>query len=362
MPQFEMPPRADDAARPDTASTAPSAPDDPLLPGAEGADPLRRGELPDTPAPDGRRRRARGEPRRFGWRQLAIAAVVGVLAGGTIPALAQVADGASARAHAEALRSVADEYLTAIADGRARVATELSPVTGRVAPDAVLRAADPITDATVQFVQTDGAAGTADVRYRVGGTEVFRTLDAVVVDGQWRLTTSLSEVADVRLGAPIGEVQVAGVPLGGEPLRLYPGAYRVDAISGPYLLSGGDEFVVDGDARTPTVPYVTVGVVPRIRDFATELALDSVADCQMRARCPIDHGLRLLPVGEPYPVDVDQETGAIDLAVPIMALDGDDTRWFDVRLRVLVDDEGVPTEWRCGLPGEADGPLYRCSL
>lgn len=343
MPQFEMPPQAEDAARP----AAPPEDADPLPPVA------------DDP-PDAARARL-----RFGWRQLLVAGLVGALVGGAVPAVLQSLDDSAASVRVERLRSVALEYLTAIASGRAGVATALAPVHSgaRVAPDAVLQSADPITDVAVQLVQVDGETGSADVRYRLAGSEVFRTLEAREVEGEWRLETTLAEVADVTFTDPIARVQVAGVPLDDAvPLLLYPGAYRVDAFSGPFFLSGGDEFVVDGDPSTPTAPYVTAGVVPRIRDYATELALDAVADCQMRSRCPVGHGLRLLPVGEPYPVDVDPQAGAVDLSVPIMARDGEDTQWFEVRLRATLDADGAPVEWRCGEPGESGGPLRSCSL
>lgn len=345
-----MPPQAESAPRPEAAAGTASAADDGL---AERPD-----EPPRSPGP------ARRQLRRFGWRQLLAAGLVGALAGGAIPAGLQALDDSAASARVDSLRSLALEYLTAIATGRAGLATAMAPADGpgRAAPDAVLQSAEPITDYSVLLVQVAGEAGAADVRYRVGGVEVFRSLDAELVEGEWRLRTTLAEVADVRFSDPIGRVQVAGVPLDSStPLLLYPGSYTIDAYSGPFFLSGGDRFVVDGDLRTPTVPYVTAGVAPRIRDFATELALDTVADCQMRARCPVGFGLRLLPVGEPFPVDFDAEAGTIDLSVPIMALDDADTQWFDVRLRAVLDEDGVPAEWRCGEPGETEA-LYPCSL
>lgn len=348
-----MPQQAEGSVRPDAVGTSPiDTATDPL--GADSADPL------STSAP-----RSGIARRRFGWRQLLIAALVGVMAGGAIPAALQSLDDSVASAQVEDLRSVALEYLTAIASGRAGVATSMVPVRsgGRVAPDAVLQSADPITDYTVQLVQVDGTNGSADVRYRVGGIEVFRALEARLEGSEWRLQTTLAEVADVSFGDPIARVQVADVPLDAStPVLLYPGSYRIDAFSGPFFLSGGDEFVVDGDLRTPTVPYVTAGVVPRIRDYATELALDTVAECQQHAGCPVGSGLRLLPVGEPYPVDADADTGAIDLSVPIMALDGQDTQWFDVRLRAILDEDGAPVEWLCAAPGTAADALHACTL
>lgn len=345
-----MPPRAERGSRRAASVDAVEQPGSAL---AERPD-----DPPLSPGPAGRWQR------HVGWRQLLIAGLIGACVGGIVPAVTQTLDSSAASGRVETLRTVADQYLTAIATGRAGVATALVPVegSGRVAPDAVLQSAEPITDYSVQLVQVDGDSGSADVRYRVGGTEVFRSLAAQLIDDDWHLRTTLAEVADVRFSDPIVRVQVADVPLDDStPLLLYPGSYTVDAYSGPFFLSGGDRFVVDGDLSTPTVPYVTAGVVPRIRDYATELALDTIADCQMRARCPVPFGLRLLPVGDPYPVDVDTAAGTIDLSVPIMALDGADTQWFDVRLRAILDDSGVPAEWRCGEPGESEA-LYRCSL
>lgn len=315
--------------------------------GADNADPVHTGAA----------------RRRFGWRQLLIADLVGTLVGGVFPAAMQSLDRSAATAQVEGLRGVALEYLSAIAGGRAGVATEMVPVegSGRAAPDAVLQSADRIVDYVVQLVQVDGSSGSADVRYRVAGTAVFRALEAELVEGEWLLRTTLAEVADVTFTDPIGRVEVAGVPLdGATPVLLYPGSYTIDAISGPFFLSGGDVFVVDGDLTTPTVPYVTAGVVPRIRDYATELALATIADCQVSPGCPVPEGLRLMPVGEPYPVDA--EPGAIDLSVPIMARDGADTEWFDIRLRAVLDADGVPTEWLCGQPGDSGGELASCSL
>ncbi len=330
---------------------------------AGGPDPFRIPGRPATAHP----------ALRFGWRQLLVAGIVGTLLGIAVPTAMRALDDTTASAQAESLRGVALDYLTAIATGRSGVATALAPVTssGRVAPDAVLASAEPITDFSVQLVQVDGASGAAHVRFRVGGADVLRALDAALIDGEWQLQDSLAEVADVRFREPIGRVEVAGVPLDGRsPVLLYPGSYTIDAYSGAFFLSGGDRFVVDGDVRTPTVPYVTAGVVPRIRDYATELALDVVADCQMRARCPVDFGLSLLPVGDPYPVEVDAAAGVVELVVSIMAVGGDgrgtdgsdpETEWFDVRLRALLDDRGVPTEWRCGEPGEPEA-LRGCTL
>ncbi|WP_413318437.1 hypothetical protein AA0Z99_00480 [Agrococcus sp. 1P02AA] len=388
MPQFETPPGAAAAARPAARAERPAP-----MAAAEDAEPVQSRSARRAPAAvdeeaprplgsSGSRwsprslrppvqptlRRPSAHPaRHFGWRQLLVAGIVGTLLGIALPTAMRALDDAGATAQSERLRGVALDYLTAIATGRAGVATALAPVTsrGRIAPDAVLASAEPITDFSVQLVEVAGASGSVDVRFRVGGTDVLRSLEAALVEGEWRLRDSLAEVVDVRFREPIGRVEVAGVPLDGRsPVLLYPGSYTIDAHSGAFLLSGGDRFVVDGDARTPTVPYVTAGVVPRVRDYATELALDVVADCQQRSRCPVALGLRLLPVGEPYPVAADAAAGVVELMVSITAVGADpgvQAEWFDVRLRAILDERGVPIEWRCGEPGEPEA-LRSCTL
>src|SRR5690606_31833682 len=104
MPQFEMPPRAEGSARPGATV---SSSIDPVADGLGGdsADPLDPGPLSSDPL---HREPAR---RRFGWRQLLIAGLVGVLAGGAIPVALQSLDDSAASAQVEDLRSVALEYL-----------------------------------------------------------------------------------------------------------------------------------------------------------------------------------------------------------------------------------------------------------
>jgi len=300
----------------------------------------------------------------FGWRQLAIAAAVGAVLGAAVPAAFEASERSAAAASVDGLRAVALDYLTAISEGRAELASEVVPLESRgaVAPDAVLQAADRIEAFEVRLVSVDGDVGTAEVRYRVGGSDVFRTLQAERAGGTWRLMTSLAEVADLAYYDPITRVQIAGVPLGGdEPVLLYPGTYTIDIVSGPIFLTGGDVFVVDGDPRTPTVPYVTAGIVPQISDYATQLALVTIAACQVEPGCPVPAEARLEPAGEVYPMGMGTTMGSIDLSVPVTATVDGAPEWFEVRVRVVFDDDGAATEWLCGEPGEYGAELQPCA-
>lgn len=344
MPQFEMPPEA--AARPAAAIDESSVAAHPLA--AE---------------PDASVRRSRRPRAAFGWRQLLIACLVGAVLGAAVPAAFDANERSVAAARVEGLRAVAIDYLTAIADGRAELASQVVPLEGRgaVAPDAVLQAADRIESYEVRLVHVDGDAGSAEVRYRIGGSDVDRTLQAERDGGGWRLMTSLAEPADLAYYDPVSRVQIAGVPLGGgAPVLLYPGTYTIDVVSGPIFLTGGDVFVVDGDPRTPTVPYVTAGIVPQVSDYATELALVATATCQTEPGCPVPAGARIEPAGEVYPMGSGATMESIDLSVPVTATVDGTAQWFEVRVRVVLDDTGAPSRWLCGAPGEYGTDLVPC--
>lgn len=300
----------------------------------------------------------------FGWRQVVIACVLGAVLGAAVPATLDAVERAAAAARVDTLRAAALDYLTAIADGRAELASEAVPLGGRgaAAPDAVLQAAGRIEAYEVRLVHVDGAVGTAEVRYRVGGSDVYRTLQAEHDATGWRLQTSLAEVVDLAYYEPITRVQIAGVPLGGgAPVLLYPGTYTVDIVSGPIFLSGGDVFVVDGDPHTPTVPYVTAGVVPQISDYATELAMASVAACQTEPGCAVPADARVEPTGAVVRMGMGATMESIDLSVPVAAAVEGGPEWFEVRVRVVLDERGAPVEWLCGKPGELGTDLVPCA-
>jgi hypothetical protein len=345
MPEFEMPPEAD--ARPASAIDQASV--------AAPAHPTERHRSVARPL----RQRA-----SFGWRQLLIAGLVGAVLGAAVPAAFEASERSATAASVDGLRSTALGYLTAIAEGRAERASEVVPLEGRgsVAPDAVLQAAERIEAFEVRLVHVDGDAGSAEVRYRVGGSDVYRTLQAEREGSGWRLMTSLAEVADIAYYDPVSRVEIAGVPIGGgAPVLLYPGTYTIDVVSGPIFLTGGDVFVVDGDPQTPTVPYITAGIVPQISDYATELALGAITACQAQPGCPVPADARLEPAGEVYPMGSGSTMESIDLSVPVTAsVDRTAPEWFEVRVRVVLDETGAPTQWLCGAPGDYGTDLVPC--
>src|SRR5688572_10275426 len=112
MPEFEMPPVA--APRPAAALDEPRA-----------APPGRPAEL-DASVPRAKRPKA-----SFGWRQVLIAGLVGAVLGAAVPAAFEASDRSVAAARVDGLRTAALDYLTAIAEGRAELASTVVSLEGR---------------------------------------------------------------------------------------------------------------------------------------------------------------------------------------------------------------------------------------
>jgi hypothetical protein len=364
MPDFERPDEVpappvgepDRGARPrvDPASVAVAAPGS-VAPAIVGASELTA--EPGDPAP-----RPAARPRVV-WRHVLAAALVGALVGAGVPATVQALDRAAAAADLDGLRSLAEDYLTAIAERRADDATALAPLTLRgrpavTAPAALLASARPIEQREVGVVHVDGDIGSVAVRYRVGGGEVERTLEAERVDGAWRLLTSLAEGVSVQ---PYDEVtaSIASIELGGQSLRLYPGSYALDRVEGPVLATGGERFVVDGDPRTTTEIWVQHELVPELAALASDHAIAAATACQLARSCSIPEGA-LLGAQQGVHVQWVTTSGPIVVGVPIIASSGATTEWFEMQLRLTVDADGSPVLWECGMPGSVDAVFAAC--
>lgn len=304
--------------------------------------------------------RARGRPARrlrsaFGWRHLAAAVLLGGLLGGATAAAMEAADRSAADARAASLQALASEYLDAIADGDADRATQLAPLeVGReVAPASVLVAAWRIAPLSVSQPHVDGREGSVDVRYRVGGTEVERTLRATSTAAGWRLTTSLAEVPRTSSADRTVQLQLAGIPLPGRSaLHLYPAVYRLDVVEGPLFVSGGGAFTVDGDPGTVTVVDAASGLMPSFEQRLAQLAAAAVDACRQRPECAIRTAAPFSSAGAAEILEVFDDGRAIDVKVPLVARDDAGWEWRDVIVRVRLDSRGLPVEWLCSMPGD----------
>ncbi len=294
-------------------------------------------------------------PPRAPWRQLVIACLLGVLIGAAPPAALQAADRTAAEARVDGLRSTALAYLSAIAAGDAQRATAMVPVSGHAAPDAVLRSADPITDAGVRLVMVDEAAGAVEVAYRIGSVQEQRTLSAAWTEGEWRLTTSLSEPVTISSDDASVDVRVGGVELPRfPPSMLYPGRYAVDETSTSLLRSGGEPFEVDGDPESRTELVSSVEPSAALRESVLAIADAQVEACQLLPDCPIGgHTAVAIPQEDPYLLSIDPSSGSLDVLVPL-GLDATmNGRRQLLHVRAVVDGTGEVASWECG---EIDDP------
>jgi hypothetical protein len=225
-----------------------------------------------------------------------------------------------------------------------------------MSPAAVLAAAQPIEAMEARLVQVQGDAGTVDIRYRVGGSIVYGTLDAERVDGEWRLLTSLAERVLVEAQAPGAELTIAGVSIADRAVQLYPGRYPVETTRGPVIETSAAPFVVDGDQGTPTYVFATPQLVPELRSLAGDYGVAAAAACQSTASCRLPQDALLGSTDQVYLQWSDLQRGTLDIGVPVIATVWGSQEWFEVQVRLHVDAEGHPIAWECGVPGQNPQP------
>ena len=342
MPEFEMPAAVEAPPRPERPAPASS-----LRP-AHTAEPDASGTLE--------------APRRSGpgWRHVLVAGLVGAIIGAAIPGGVQMIERAAADAQVESLRTVALEYLTAIADGRADEATAMVPLprNAEQAPDAVLQSADRIEDVEVRLVHIDGDIGSVEVRYTAQHDDIARTLEAERVGGEWRLTTTLAEPLFVATYDSGTEVRIAGVALStGRGVHLYPGGYSLDEDDGPLLSTRSEPFVIDGDPATRPEAYAESVLLPEAERRAGEHARAVVRECQAQPGCIVPLEAELADQGTYVYGSSD---GAIDVSVQLMAGDDLNGRWFEVRVRIVTDEAGAPEQWLCAEMDDYSIPTEPC--
>lgn len=345
MPEFAMPDPAPDPPVDDQGAQRPAAHAAPSEPTA-AADPPRL-------------ERPRGSP-----RHLLVAALLGLLVGMLVPGGIAAAEQVAAQARADGLRAAASTYLAAIAGGRSDEATALVPLSARsapadarTAPPAVLGSAQRIREADVPFVHVEGTTGLAVVHYRLAARAVTRTLEAELVDGEWRLDGSLAEPVVVQRveGAT---ASIAGIEMTGAVVHLYPAVYRFDAFTHELVEFGGNAFEVDGDPSTRTEAVAGARIVPAVHDRVVQVALAAASACQRQDGCVLAPDAAVRVPEEVTLIGPASETGSIDVAVPLEAVVSGTERWTQMRIRV--DEPGDAAAWLCTAPGAPGGALRPC--
>lgn len=297
---------------------------------------------------------------RPAWRQIVVVGLLGMLVGSALPAALQATERVAADAQLETLRSSATAYLSALADGDARLATAMVPVHGdRSALDA-LRTAERLHDFAVRSVTVVDDTARIDVHYEVGSVHEERVLEAERVDASWRLTTSLAERVTVHSEAGAPSTRVGGVELRGDAtVHLYPGRYRTDAGETPMLRHGGDAMHVDGDPATPAELHASTEPTDDFRRAALAVAERRIEACRQQPDCPFDADA-VLSLHGPSITAVDLPDGAIDVAVQIGAARGLTDQWHELHVRALADGAGGLASWECAPIGAPDAAMQPC--
>lgn len=305
-------------------------------------------------------------PRRAGrgGRQLLIAGVIGAIIGAAIPGGIQLAERAAADGDADSLRTVAMDYLTAIAEGRAADATAIVPLSSSatVASDAVLQSAERITEPEVRLVHIDGDAATVEVGFQVVRSDIAHDLDAERVDGEWRISTSLAEPLQLFEYGARFPLQIAGedVRATGDLTNtsLYPGRYEFDTGTNQVFSTSAPPITVDGDPRTPIDAYMQPELEPEIARYATDLGLRLALECQAAQSCAIPADVELRATDQAYMRNIVGDS--VDIGVPVMLGSNSGGEWYDVSLRLILDETGAPSEWLCAEPASAQSPTDPC--
>ncbi|PKT68130.1 hypothetical protein CW362_36595 [Streptomyces populi] len=205
--------------------------------------------------------------------------------------------------------AAAEDYVQAVADGRAEDALELldgSP-SGRLLTQAALaaqRKAAPMTDVSVDEVDASDTTATVTVSYSVGGNEHETSL-LLVADEEdkhlglwrrWKVSDGLARV-DVTASSLLREAKVNGVtvPLedGSAELTVFPGTVTVEGVDSGYVAaSGGGSVVVDpGDSGS--ADGLDAALTAEGEHAAQQAVVTELAQCAERSTtlepedCPI---------------------------------------------------------------------------
>ncbi|MET8132251.1 hypothetical protein ABZV24_09845 [Streptomyces sp. NPDC005251] len=196
-------------------------------------------------------------------------------------------------------KAAAEDYMQAVADGRAEDALELldgSP-SGRLLTQAALdgqRKAAPLTDVSVDEVDESGTTATATVTYSVGGEKRETSLRLVTDEEdehlglwrRWKVSGGLARV-DVTASPLLSEAKVSGVsvPLkdGTAELAVYPGMVTVEGVNSGYVAaSGGGSVMVDpGGSESPD--DLDAALTDEGEQAAREAVVTELAQCAERS-------------------------------------------------------------------------------
>lgn len=272
---------------------------------------------------------------------------------------------------AEKANQTAQDYMTALSEGRAADAlalidsnyiTDNTLLTDEVLADSLSRA--PMTDVVVgEAVEEAGTSSyNVPVTYNLGDTPVSDQLHVMTWDDEPKLSSvlgSLSLTEDL-------EVTVNGVPASGSSLDVFPGSYEIDAVAeyltyagGPLLFTKSGEYLgsyeLELNVTDEGITMFREKVIAEAEACLASKALD--AGCGLSLPATLDDGTQLHDGGVTRTQDAEARTQLQNItpkpgySVPtVIQVSGYDMGTVTVKAECTKDgSSGVCDIWGFGL-------------
>lgn len=202
----------------------------------------------------------------------AISALRGIAGGGGSP----FAGGGSAEETAEG-------YLTAIADGDAEAALSFIYASESSSPlltDDVLAASQelaPLTDIVIGEPDITGGYGLVPVTYSIGDTPVTTEISVSQDSDGWTVTGGTGQLSVYQLDGL--EPTINGVPVSGEYVDAFPGAYEYGVTVDGFALEGENVVIVTAPSEYTDTSGMNAVLTPEAADAFRQAVSASVDAC-----------------------------------------------------------------------------------
>ncbi|HEY9366164.1 MAG TPA: hypothetical protein VIP55_05990, partial [Agromyces sp.] len=237
---------------------------------------------------------------------LGTGAILGIVGGGlfvlialivavvfAIGAVRGVAGGGSPFAGGGSAEETVQGYLTAIADGDAETALSFIYAAESSSPlltDEVLAASQklaPLTDIVIGEPDVTGGYALVPVTYSIGDTPVTTEISASQDSDGWTITGGTGQLSVYQLDGL--EPTINGVPVSGEYVDAFPGAYEYGVTVDGFALEGENVVIVTAPSEYPDTSGMNAVLTPEAADTfrqAVSAAVDAcVASTTLDAGC-----------------------------------------------------------------------------
>ena len=227
---------------------------------------------------------------------LGTGAILGIVGGGlfvlialvvavvfAIGAVRGVAGGGSPFAGGGSAEETVEGYLTAIADGDAETALSFIYAPESSSPlltDEVLAASQklaPLTDIVIGEPDVTGGYALVPVTYSIGDTPVTTEISVSQDSDGWKITGGTGQLSVYQLDGL--EPTINGVPVSGEYVDAFPGAYEYGVTVDGFALEGENVIIVTAPSEYPDTSGMNAVLTPEAADAFRQAVSASVDAC-----------------------------------------------------------------------------------